>query len=99
MKITHTTEFFFPNEGGVERHIYYLAKELFSRPQPYHISVIASDREHHGQKITPLRTNFEGIEVYREPSLLQKHFWNYFPYMKKTLQEKFQFNYLIYLFH
>lgn len=87
MNICHTTEFFFPEEGGVERHIYYLSQEMFSRSKNFNISVITSNRTHTGAIITPKTEKIAGIDVYREKTLLQLHFWNYFPSTVKRLEE------------
>lgn len=87
MKIAYTTEFFFPEEGGVERHIYYLSKELFKRNKGYDVSVVTSDRFHTGKKIQTQRETIDGIKVYREKARFQKHFFTYFPREFKTLEE------------
>ncbi|MFC1800488.1 glycosyltransferase family 4 protein [Nanoarchaeota archaeon] len=87
MNLCHTTEFFFPEEGGVERHIYYLSQEMFSRSKDYTISVVTSNRAHTGKVITPSSEKIAGIDVYRQKTLFQMHFWNYFPSMVKQLEK------------
>jgi glycosyltransferase involved in cell wall biosynthesis len=87
MKITHTTEFFFPEEGGVERHIYYLAKELFAKNKGYEIDVVTSNRFHTGKVILQKQETIEGIKIHRENAKFQKHFFTYFPDEFKTLEK------------
>lgn len=87
MKLSFVSGFFYPQEGGVERHLYYLSKELYARSKQYEISVVCSNRTHTGKKIEPIYEEMENIQVYREKALLQKHFLTYCPSMKKRLAD------------
>ncbi len=87
MKIVHVAPFFYPVEGGMERHIYYLSKELLNRHSDYSVSVVTCDRKHNGEVIAQKHETLEGIEIYREKALLQKSFLTYFPGLRKRLEE------------
>ena len=87
MKIVHVAPFFYPVEGGMERHIYYLSKEILRRHPEYSISIVTCDRKHNGEVIAQKHEVLEGIEIYREKALLQKSFITYFPGLRKRLEE------------
>lgn len=87
MKIVHVAPFFYPVEGGMERHIYYLSREILSRHPDYSVSVVTCDRMHNGEVIAQKHETLEGIEIYREKALLHKGFLTYFPGLRKRLEE------------
>ena len=86
MKLVHVAPFFYPVEGGMERHIYYLSKELLSRHKDYKISVITSNLDHSGKILEKEYETLDGIEIYREKAIFQKSFISYFPSLKKRLE-------------
>ncbi|MBI2136470.1 glycosyltransferase family 4 protein [Candidatus Woesearchaeota archaeon] len=87
MKIVHVAPFFYPVEGGMERHVYYLSREILRRHPEYSISVITCDRKHNEEIIFQKHETLEGIEIYRERALLHKGFLTYFPSLRKKLEE------------
>ena len=87
MKLVHVAPFFYPVEGGMERHIYYLSRELLSRHRDYEISVITCNLDHSGKILQDEHEVIDGIHIYRQKAIIKKSFITYFPSLKKRLEE------------
>lgn len=62
MKIAQVTPYFLPVEGGLERHVYYISKELIKRG--HEVDVLTSDIDRYGNRL-PHHEVIDGINVYR----------------------------------
>ncbi len=62
MNIAQVTPYFLPIEGGLERHVYYISKELIKRG--HKVDVLTSDIDRHGNRL-PHHEIIDGINIYR----------------------------------
>ncbi len=86
MKILFLTRLFYPHIGGVEKHVYYLSKELLRKDHA--ITVVA---ERHNA-VLPLSETFEGIAILRIPmpksqSLKKFSIWWWFLHPLQTVRD------------
>jgi glycosyltransferase involved in cell wall biosynthesis len=86
MKIAQVAPFFFPVEGGMERHVYYLSKQLLFRHKSYSLSVVTCNRDHKNNLINSKHEEIKGINVYRQETKFKKSFITYFPSLNQRLE-------------
>jgi len=61
VKVAHVAPYFLPVEGGLERHVYYISKELIKRG--HKVDVFTSDIDRHGNRL-PRHEVIDDINVY-----------------------------------
>src|SRR3989344_836859 len=84
MKITFITPFFYPVMGGVENHVYYLAKELIKKG--HEVEVFTSDLERNS-KLSNKEEVYDEIKITRFKTLFRiGDFGSFFPGMFKAIK-------------
>src|SRR3989344_5515398 len=84
MKITFITPFFYPVMGGVENHVYYLAKELIKKG--HEVEVFTSDLERNS-KLLNKEEVYDEIKITRFKTLFRiGDFGSFFPGMFKAIK-------------
>lgn len=85
MKIVMITPSFYPVEGGLERHVYYLSKELIKKG--HEVEVFTSDRNRK-QRIKLKKEIYEGIKIRRFKTWFNLgDFASFFPGIFKAIKK------------